>query len=268
MSDGFVYRDGSRLTPYMYYLIERLNADINSIFGVEIKVSSGIRLAQEQIDIFLERYVTIGRVNGRYVYDTRVWNGTRYYRISSAGTVATPGTSNHEIQGNRAAVDLRDTGSDSGIMNPNSARGRWIRQNAWKYELVASGDSFGEGWHFDVRNIYNAVPAGGLPNTKPAEPEIEEEPMTYKSGFALRNSSGTTIVVVCDMVSGEEREFEGTNNPEGDAYNRNVAISWGCSPIVPVSYISASHFQKIRDENAATRARLDARAKLAGQSQN
>lgn len=169
MSDGFVYRDGSRLSPYMAYQIERLNADVKSIFGVEIKVSSGIRLAQEQIDIFLERYVTIGNVRGRKVYDTRVWRGTRYYRISSAGTVAVPSTSNHEVQGNRAAVDLRDTGSDAGITSKNSARGRWIRANAWEYGLVASGDEFGEGWHFDILNIWNAVPGGATQAPKDIE---------------------------------------------------------------------------------------------------
>lgn len=162
----FVYRNGQRLTPYMNYQIERLNTDIKSIFGVQIIVSSGIRIPQEQIDIFLQRYVTAGNVRGRRVYDTRVWRGVRYYRISSAGTVAVPGTSNHEIQGTTAAVDIRDTGGDAGVTVASSKRGRWLRQNAWRYGLVASGDGFGEGWHFDVLNIYNAVPGApaGNPN--------------------------------------------------------------------------------------------------------
>lgn len=160
----FVWRDGSRLTPYMEYQINCLDRDLRANFGVGVLVSSGIRIPQEQIDIFLQRYVTAGNIRGRKVYDTRVWRGVRYYRISSAGTVAVPGTSNHEIQGSKAAVDLRDTGADAGITVASSKRGRWIRQNAWRYGLVASGDGFGEGWHFDVLNIYNAVPgapAGG-----------------------------------------------------------------------------------------------------------
>lgn len=165
----FVWRDGSRLTPYMAYQIECLNRDLRANFGVGVLVSSGIRIPQEQIDIFLQRYVTAGNIRGRKVYDTRVWNGTRYYRISSAGTVAVPGTSNHEIQGSKAAVDLRDTGGDTGgdagITVASSKRGRWIRQNAWRYGLVASGDGFGEGWHFDILNIWNAVP-GGTPTEK------------------------------------------------------------------------------------------------------
>lgn len=162
----FVYRDGSRLTPYMLYQINRLNTDVKSLFGVEVKVSSGIRVPQEQIDIFLQRYVTAGNIRGRKVYDTRVWRGVRYYRISSAGTVAVPGTSNHEIQGSKAAVDLRDTGGDAGITVASSRRGRWIRQNAWRYGLVASGDGFGEGWHFDILNIWSAVPGGTSTPTK------------------------------------------------------------------------------------------------------
>lgn len=163
---NFVSRDGSRLTPYMLYQIERLNTDVKKLFGVEVKVTSGIRVPQEQIDIFLKRYVTAANIKGQLVYDTRVWRGVRYYRISSAGTVAVPGTSNHEIQGSQAAVDIRDTGGDAGITVASSRRGRWIRQNAWRYGLVASGDGFGEGWHFDILNIWSAVPAGSKPPVK------------------------------------------------------------------------------------------------------
>lgn len=163
----FVWRDGSRLTPYMEYQINCLDRDLRANFGVGVLVSSGIRIPQEQIDIFLQRYVTAGNIRGRKVYDTRVWRGVRYYRISSAGTVAVPGTSNHEIQGSKAAVDLRDTGADAGITVASSKRGRWIRQNAWRYGLVASGDGFGEGWHFDVLNIYNAVPGAPAGGTNP-----------------------------------------------------------------------------------------------------
>ena len=57
----YVYRDGARLTPHMFYQIERLNFDLKNLFGVEVFVTSGIRLPQEQIDIFLERYVTAGK---------------------------------------------------------------------------------------------------------------------------------------------------------------------------------------------------------------
>lgn len=154
-----VWRDGSRLTLWMLYVITLLDADLFRMFGVHVLVSSAIRTYEEQKAIFLSRYVTAADVNGRRVYDTRIWNGVRWYRISSAGTVAVPGTSNHEIQGTKAAVDLRDTGGDAGITVATSVRGRWIRQ--WcrdKGLLIASGDGFGEGWHFDVPGIFRIPP--------------------------------------------------------------------------------------------------------------
>lgn len=172
---AFVKRDGCRVTPYMNYQLGRLNTDFKKRFGLEIRVRSAIRLPQEQIDIFLDRYVTASQIKGRKVYDTRVWKGVRYYRISRKGTVAVPGFSNHEIQGSKAAVDLYDTGSDAGITVKNSVRGRWFRENAWRYGIIVSGDSFGEGWHSDILNIFNAVPgtpAGGGNTTPPKEATV------------------------------------------------------------------------------------------------
>ena len=161
MAYTFVSRDSCRLTPNMLYQINRLDADLYAAFRVHVVVSSGIRTYEEQKAIFLERYVTAGNINGRRVYDTRVWQGVTWYRISSAGTVAVPGTSNHEIQGTKAAVDIRDTGDDAGITVASSTRGRWIRANCSKYGMIASGDGFGEGWHFDMINIGDGVPESG-----------------------------------------------------------------------------------------------------------
>lgn len=160
----FVWRDGQRLTPYMLKQINRLDADFFAKWGYHIIVSSAIRTNAEQEAIFRERYVVASQINGRRVYDIRVWNGVTWYRISSAGTVAVPGSSNHEIQGSTAAVDIRDTGNDAGITVASSPRGRWIRENCWKYDMVATGDSFGEGWHFDIKNVFSdggGTPAGG-----------------------------------------------------------------------------------------------------------
>lgn len=163
MAFTYVTRDGSRLTPWMLREINRLDADLYRLFKVHVRVTSGIRTYEEQKKIFLERYVIASKVNGRKVYDTRVWNGVRYYRISSAGTVAVPGSSNHEIQGTKAAVDIRDTGADAGITVKGSTRGKWIRANASKYSLIASGDGFREGWHFDMTGI-DRIPGTGIPS--------------------------------------------------------------------------------------------------------
>lgn len=182
----YVWRDGARLTAWMLYVILVLDADLFRAFGVHVIVTSAIRTYAEQEAIFRARYVTAGNVNGRKVYDTRIWKGVRWYRISSAGTVAVPGTSNHEIQGTKAAVDIRDTGSDAGITVASSKRGKWIRK--WCRDrglLIASGDEFGEGWHFDVPNIFRIPPTPPAPTPNPEpdpEPEEEDDDMPKNSG--------------------------------------------------------------------------------------
>jgi hypothetical protein len=165
MSLSWVWRDGARLTPWMLYVINWLNADALRVWGTAVYVSSGLRTEAEQTAIFLARYVRAGDVRGRRVYDTRWWNGVLWYRISSAGTVAVPRTSNHEVQGTRGAADLRGSGRGGSLTDRNSAFGRWVRQ--WCREqgvMIASGDGFGEGWHFDIPNIDKTppgAPAGG-----------------------------------------------------------------------------------------------------------
>lgn len=210
----FVSRDGSRLTPYMYYQMERLNADLKRLFGVELRVTSGIRLYQEQVDIFLNRYVTASNINGRKVYDTRVWRGVRYYRISSFGTVAVPGTSNHEIQGTSGAVDLSDTGSGPGIGTWGSARSNWLRANCHKYGMVAEGFLFREAWHYKVLHIFNAVPSSGNGSNKPNPTptpapvsEEEEDDMPKNSGVWYKTGTKTYTYLVFNMGSGAAHEF-------------------------------------------------------------
>lgn len=173
-SADYIFWNGARLTPWMNYVLTRLNTDFKKAFpGKAIVPTSGLRLPQEQIDIFLKRYVTAANIRGRKVYDTRVWNGVRYYRISDQGTVAVPKTSNHEVQGDDGAVDIVDTGSDAGITSKNSVRGRWIRDWCRRTGLlIAEGDNFAEGWHFKVPGIFRrppSTPAGG--GAKPITPE-------------------------------------------------------------------------------------------------
>jgi len=175
MSD-FRWFGNARVTPWMHYRLTQLDADLYRLFGVRLVGNSGIRLAEEQLAIWYARYTRTP--NGRKVYDTRWWNGQLWYRIDPAGTVAQPKTSNHEIQGDTAAVDIADTGSDAGITSKTSARGRWLRQNAWRYDLVAEGDSFGEGWHFKVLGIFRTPPtgavAGGQTSNTSTVPEDED----------------------------------------------------------------------------------------------
>lgn len=155
----FVFRDGQRLTPKMLAIVNAVDAAFYARFRLHLLVSSGVRTYEEQKAIFLSRYTRTP--DGRKVYDTRIWNGVKWYRISPAGTVAVPGTSNHEIQGTKAAVDLRDTGSDAGVTRAGTTRANWMKANAASFGMVASGYGFGEPWHYDVLNVLEAsAPAG------------------------------------------------------------------------------------------------------------
>lgn len=201
----YVYRDGARLTPYMKYQIDRLDAAFYRRFKLHLIVSSGIRTHQEQIDIFLRRYTT--NPGGRRVYtrngrpDIRYWQGRKYYRIDPVGTVAVPGTSNHEVQGTTAAVDLRDTGKDPGVLTMGTERARWLKAEveSGKYDMDPEGYNFAEAWHFRVRNINKAVPgtAGGGSRPVVTKKEVKvvkhyhtEDATARKSGRIVKPGGG------------------------------------------------------------------------------
>lgn len=139
-------------------------------FGVELTVTSGIRTYTEQVEIFTQRYTPAP--NGRRVYDTRRWNGQLWYRISGAGTVAQPGTSNHETG---RSLDLADTGSDAGVASSfGSPRNRWLSQNCWRWGFTHTGTGFAEPWHFEQLRIADPFLGRGKPNSissnDPGEP--------------------------------------------------------------------------------------------------
>lgn len=158
---SYVYRDGARLTPWMDYCLGRLDADLQRLFGVRLTLApdKGIRTTAEQTAIFLSRY-RVQLVGKGPFGDVRWWKGRRYVRHSGLGTVAQPGTSNHEIQGSTAAVDVADSGGP-GIGTMGSARSNWLRANASRYGLVPEGFSFGEAWHYAIPNVFNPVPGVG-----------------------------------------------------------------------------------------------------------
>ena len=178
----YVYWMGARLTPWMLYCLQLLDADLRRLFGVHLVLdpSKGIRTEAEQTAIFLDRYRLQATGSGPF-NDVRWWNGRRYVRHSGLGTVAPPRTSNHEIQGTTAAVDVADSGG-AGIGTMGSARSNWLRANASKYGLVPEGFNFNEAWHYAIPNIFNAVPAGGA-NIIPAEQEPEPEEDEMKSTY-------------------------------------------------------------------------------------
>lgn len=131
-----------------------------ALSGITLHVYSGYRSAAEQEAIFRQRYVTAGGINGRRVYDVRRWNGVLWYRISGAGTVAVPGTSNH---GDGRALDIRDSGASPGVTRYNNPRSAWIVANAARFGFDADGyRNFNEPWH--IRFTGNQW-AGSAPST-------------------------------------------------------------------------------------------------------
>ena len=95
------------------------------------------------------------------------------------------------------------------------------------------------------------------PAAKPAPPqdeseEDEEEDMSRPTTI-VKNTKGDEVEVTTFWPDGSERVFQSTNTPQGQSYNRNVALAYGCAPQMPIIYITASHYDKIKSENAAER---------------
>lgn len=169
---AWVWVNQARMTPAMAADFEAMAAEFHRVWGVHLYGTSGVRTDPEQERIFRDRYVPNSQVNGRRVYDRRWWNGVLWARISSAGTVAVPGTSNHQLGGGRrGAVDLRDSGNDPGVTRFGTARNKWLQANAprWGYN-ADEGRNVNEAWHYRyTRDPYRAV-AKPKPKPKPKPP--------------------------------------------------------------------------------------------------
>lgn len=158
---NWVWVDQARMTPAMAADFCDMAAEFRRVWGVDLLGTSGIRLDSEQEQIFRERYVPNSQVNGRRVYDRRWWNGTLWARISSAGTVAVSGASNHQLgYGRKGAVDLRDSGGDPGVTRFGTARNLWLRANAHRWGFDPDeGVAVNEAWHYRyTRDPYREAP--------------------------------------------------------------------------------------------------------------
>lgn len=102
---------------------------------------------------------------------------------------------------------------------------------------------------------------GTPPPTPTPKPKRKRNPemsiTTVYADATTPNGSKTFDAVSYDINTGEERVFQ---VPDA-SYIINVGRSYSGSPDTIVSYITRGHFDRIRAENAETRARLDARAK-------
>lgn len=130
--------------------------------GYNLIVFSAIRTYAEQEVIFRQRYVLAGDINSRRVYDSRWWNGQLWYRISAAGTVAAPGTSNHETG---RSIDFSDSGPYPGVSSSFDApRNLVLRRLMSQVGFTLTGLNFGEPWHGENLEVADPWLGLGKPN--------------------------------------------------------------------------------------------------------
>lgn len=190
MSDYTVI-DGQEVANTLVPWFKAMDAEFYARTGERLIISSGRRSYEKQKSIFLSRYVTAGNIRGRYVYDTRWWNGQLWYRISSAGTVAQPGTSLHE---KNSALDVRDTGGDPGVTRAGTYRSNVLKEIAPKYGFDTTGlRLYGEPWHLD----FVGVPASPAPSSAGRVTPIQNiSPEEYPDMFiAVLNNKDWFLVV-------------------------------------------------------------------------
>jgi peptidoglycan hydrolase-like protein with peptidoglycan-binding domain len=235
--------DGQRVQSDVAAAFQRLNAAFKSAFGLTLHVNSGTRTAAEQRAIFLARYRPQSSGGGPY-NDVRWYNGVRYVRHSSAGTVAVPGTSNHEENGpiGPRALDIRDSGSNAGVMTAGTVRANWIRNNARTYGFNPAGYNFGEPWHIEYTGSFGGGAPAGSNSGWPARDRYGEA--FVKSIQTKLNRLGYKLTV--DGMDGPAtqaavRDFQGKNGltvdgiagPETDA-KLNAVLSGSGDGLIAV----------------------------------
>ncbi|MGO1267095.1 MAG: D-alanyl-D-alanine carboxypeptidase family protein [Microbacterium gubbeenense] len=150
--------------------------------GYDLIVSSGIRTYVEQVAIFTARYTLAP--NGRRVYDARWWKGQLWYRISAVGTVAAPGSSNHETG---RSLDLRDSGPDAGVAASfNTHRNRLLSANLHRFGFTHTGKNFGEPWHIEQLQVADPFLGQGKPQS--ISSSDVGQPLTGGSGAGGTNT--------------------------------------------------------------------------------
>lgn len=88
----------------------------------------------------------------------------------------------------------------------------------------------------------------------PQDQEDEDEDMSRPTTIA-KVTKGNEVEVTTFWPDGSEHVYGSTNTAEGQSYNRNVALAYGCAPQMPIIYITASHYDKVKAENKARRER-------------
>ena len=148
------------------------------------------------------------------------------------------------------------------MIAPPAVGSGWHVEQGDRIGFVGStGASTGPHLHWEVlvngRRV-NPLDYLTTPTTAP-QAQKEDDDMSRPMTMAKVTTGSTVEVTTSWAETGEERVFGSTNTKDGQSYNRNVALAYGCAPECPIIYVTASHYDRVRAENAATRARLDAR---------
>lgn len=198
-----------------------LAADFAAAFpGIRLVIYSGIRTYEDQVRIFKERYTT--NPAGRRVYDVRRWQGVLWYRISPVGTVAQPGSSNHE---SGRALDLRDTGSDPGVASSFlTPRNIWLSRNCGRFGFTHTGRNFAEPWH--VEHLRCPDPWGGLGKPLSILSSNPGQALTTSSsgggGSSTTSGGGSSTAPI---IQSEEDDMRLIRITDGSRKGRHYAIA-------------------------------------------
>lgn len=154
-----------------------------------ITVVSGDRDSAEQERTFRARFkpLTYGYFKdpfGRFIFDARWWNGVRWARHSTAGTVAVPRTSPHE---KKIAADLGYPYNDRDTRAHKRAQ-----QLAPRFGIKWTGINFAEDWHWEI--VAMAIAAALVKTTPQAAPAPKPVPF-YEKPYGRKKREKTMIAV-------------------------------------------------------------------------
>src|SRR5690606_1851752 len=132
-----------------------------------------------------------------------------------------------------AAADLRDTGRDAGVATGGNERANWLRANARRLGLIASGYGVGEPGHYDIPDMFRTPPttpgtAGGNAkpintNTPTPESEEEDEDMRFKFGHRTDGTTDEWMIVHPSIKGGYQVT---TNQKRAIAWARLYGRGW------------------------------------------
>lgn len=258
MSNNWVYRDGHRLTAAMLHDFVALDEEFFRRTGERLRISDGIRTAEEQERIFRDRYRVQATGNGPF-NDVRWWQGQRWVRVKDGGTVAAPGSSNHQINiaaGRLGALDIYDTGRDAGILTRGSFRANVFDEIAPGYGYDSEGYAFGENWHKRYnrdpwRRVASAASTGAAtsPAPRPTPPPL----------IIAQEDDMATGVIYTDSKNDKDRRGAVVNTQSGlfspfswfsPVYANSLARGFG---LPQAASVSVGQFNQLQKDLAALR---------------